>query len=203
MNKGNQQRKWVKSKLKSRFKGLGESVVIDFYPQGKSLSHRRSGDYNPLAVVITTDWFQFFDVILIVGSEISVSDTLMLKQSNIHILRVTQLRYDQLSSSALDILPVAIKEIIATNESRFITFLNQAHPLTTQMHQLQLLPGIGQKRLWSILKNRKNKFFTSFSDFTKRTGISDPMSMFSNRILLELEESMKYYLFTKTPQRHD
>lgn len=199
MKRRDQPRKRKKKKLKSRFVDRGESVVIDFYPQGKSLSHRRSEDYNPLAVVVTIEWFQFFDVILMRKSKISIGDGLLLSSINKKILRLNKLRYNQLSSSALEVLPVIIKDIVATYESRYVAFFNQAQPLTTQMHQIQLLPGIGQKRLWTILEARKNDLFSSFSDLTKRTGISDPWSMFTNRILLELEGEPKYYLFTKKP----
>ena len=203
MKKRVQKRKQEGKKLKSRFVDKGESIVIDFYPQGKSLSHRRSEDYNPLAVVVTVDWLQFYDVILSIGSRVSVRDNLLLISTNKKIIRLNQLHHHQLSSSALKVLPNIIKDIVSSFESRFITFLNQAHPLTTQMHQLQTLPGIGQKRMWSILEARKNDFFTSFNDFIRRTGISDPISLFTNRILAELEGSPKYFLFVKKSQQND
>ncbi|MFX0141187.1 MAG: DUF655 domain-containing protein [Candidatus Hodarchaeota archaeon] len=199
MKRRDQEQKRKKRKLEPRFVDRGESIVIDFYPQGKSLSHRRSEDYNPLAVVVTVEWFQFFDVILIRGSKISIGDCLMLSSTNKKILRLNKLRYNQLSDSALEILPAIIKDIVTTFESRYVAFFNQAQPLTTQMHQIQLLPGIGQKRLWSILEARKRDLFSSFNDFTKRTGISDPTLIFTNRILLELEGEPKYYLFTEKP----
>ncbi|MFX1546380.1 MAG: DUF655 domain-containing protein [Promethearchaeota archaeon] len=197
MRRRDQRGKREERKLKDRFEIIGESVVIDFYPQGKSLSHRRSEDYNPLAVVITVKGFQLFDVILVNGLRLTVGDTLLLSPRNKRILRVKQLRYDQLSSLTLESLPLIIKNIVNSSESKYINFINLAHPLTTRMHQLELLPGIGQKRLWSILEARKQGPFSSFGDFTKRTGITDPMSIFTNRILLELETSPKYYLFTK------
>ncbi len=197
MKRRDQRKKVKKRKPKSHFKDLGKSFVIDFYPHGKSLSHRRSEDYNPLVVVVTAEEFQFYDAILTVGSEFSVDEDLLLSPRNRHIIRLNQIRYSQLSSSALTNLPAAIKKIVITYESRYVTFFNQAHPLTSQMHQLQLLPGIGQKRLWSILEARKTNLFSSFSDFSKRTNISDPISIFTNRILLELEDSPKYLLFIK------
>ncbi len=197
MKKRDQQQKRRNRKLKPRFVDRGESIVIDFYPQGKSLSRRPSEDYNPQAVVVTVDSFQFFDIFLIVGLKLSIKDSLMLNTKNRNILRLNQIRYSQLSHSALEVLPSIINQIVDTFESRYVSFLNQAHPLTTQMHQLQLLPGIGQKRMWAILEARKKASFTSFIDFTRRTGISDPMSLFSSRILMELESSQKYFLFTK------
>lgn len=203
MRRRDQWKKGKNRKSKDRFNDFGKGFALDFYPQGKSLSHRRSEDYNPLVVVVTAEKFQFFDVILTVGSAFSVGEDLLLTPRNRNILRLDQIRYNQLSSSALNNLPTIIKNIVITHESRYINFLNQAHPLTSQMHQLQLLPGIGQKRLWSILEARKTDFFSSFSDFSERTNISDPMSIFTNRILLELEDSPKYYLFIKKKQRHD
>ena len=204
MKKRDQKPKQGRKKQKSRFTDIGKSIVIDFYPYGKSLSRRRSEDYNPLAVVVTVDWFQFFDVILNKKSKYSLNDLLELTPTNRKILRTNHLEYQQLSNSALEVLPKVIVNIISTYESRFIKFLNQAHPLTTQMHQLQLLPGIGQKRLWLILEARKKGNFSTFSDFTSRTGISDPMSLFLNRILEELKGSQKYSLFTKKkPEQPD
>lgn len=195
MRSRDQRKKGKKRKPKTQHEDLGRGFVIDFYPQGKSLSHRRFEDYNPLIVVVTAEKFQFYDVVLTVGSNYSVGEDLLLSPRNRNILRINQIRYNQLSSSALSNLPTTIKKIVITYESLYINFLNQAHPLTSQMHQLQLLPGIGQKRLWAILKARKMKPFSSFNDFSTRTNISDPMSIFTNRILLELENSPKYYLF--------
>jgi putative nucleotide binding protein len=195
MRSRDQRKKGKKRKPKTRFEDLGKSFIIDYYPQGKSLSHRRSEDYNPLVVVVTVEKFHFYDVILTVGSEFDVGEDLLLSPRNRNIVRLIKIGYNQLSSSALSNLPTIIRKIVMVFESRYINFLNQAHPLTSQMHQLQLLPGIGQKRLWAILEARKSNSFSSFSDFSSRTNISDPMSIFTNRILLELENSPKYYLF--------
>lgn len=172
-------------------------MVLDFYPQGKSLSQNRAEDYNPLAVVVTSQIFQFFDVIVSPGMKFAVSERLMLTTKNKKILRSEQIQFNHLSTSALDILPEVILDIVFRSAPRFMSFLNEAHPLTTQMHQLQLLPGIGQKRLWTILGARKNAFFSSFADFTERTGISDPASILAGRIFTELEGTPKYRLFTE------
>lgn len=197
MKKRDQYSRYEKKKSRPRFTDIGEGIVLDFYPQGKTFSRKRSEDYNPLAVIVTTKFFQFFDIIFTRGASCMVKERLLISPRNKKILDVQQIQYNQLSSSALDILPSILNEAISASESRYITFLNQAHPLTTQMHQLQLLPGIGHKRLWVILEKRKKAPFKSFEDFSEKTGISDPISMFSNRILIELETSPKYRLFTK------
>ena len=201
--RSHQTQRHEKRKQSKRFEYIGESYVIDFYPQGKSLSRTRFNDYNPLAVVVTVDFFQFYDVLLSVGSKLSTRDKLWIGSNNKNIHHLNKLNYNQLSNSAMNLLPSVIKDIVSTFENRYVTFLNQAHPLTTQMHQLQLLPGVGQKRMWLILEARKKTPFKSFKDFSERTGISDPKSLFASRILLELENTPKYCLFTKKPIKND
>ncbi len=192
--------KQIGQKDQSRFFNKGESFVIDFYPHGKTLSRRDSGSYNPVAVVITSDFFDFYDVRLAMGTPIKIEDRLVLTSRNPKIKKLFMTKYSQLSSSALDNLPNTVRKIVNTSETRFIKFLNESHPLTSQMHQLQLLPGIGQKRMWAILEARKLTKFSSFEDFAKRSGISDPIAIFVNRILQEIENSPKYRLFTKKPK---
>jgi putative nucleotide binding protein len=191
------QAKRGQKKAKQRYINHGECVVVDFYPQGKSLSQDRVEEYNPLAVVVTSRWFQFFDVVIPSDVKITASDRLMLTTKNKKIKYFKQIQFNQLSNLALDILPKILHYIIFRSEPRFMAFFNKAQPLTTQMHQLQLLPGIGQKRMWAILEARKNAPFASFADFTDRTGISDPASILVGRIIIELEDKPKYRLFTK------
>ena len=88
MKKRDQRQKRRKRKLKPRFVNRGESKVIDFYPQGKTLTRRPSEDYNPQAVVVTVDNFQFFDVVLIVGLKLSINDSILLNTTNKNILRL-------------------------------------------------------------------------------------------------------------------
>lgn len=195
--RSHQTQRHEKRKQTKRFLFTGVSYIIDFYPQGKSLSRKRSNDYNPLAVIVTANYFEFYDVILSFGSEFSTREQLIIKSNDKKIRNLSKVNFGQLSSSALDILPSVIKNIVVAFETRYIKFLNQAHPLTTQMHQLRLLPGVGQKRMWVILEARKKAPFKSFNDFSERTGISDPISLFSGRILSEIDTSPKYCLFTK------
>ncbi|MHA2237732.1 MAG: DUF655 domain-containing protein [Candidatus Hodarchaeales archaeon] len=171
---------------------LGRIFVLDFYPQGKSLSRHNWDAYDPLAVVISSDSFDFFDVSLSKGKTVQIGQLVDLSKSKGIVKKIIKIGYNELSDSVIDILPNIIREIVVSHESRFIRFLNESRPLTTQMHQLQLLPGIGNKRLWQILEARKKKPFANFEDFMERTGISDPQSLFINRIIQEIEGSEKY-----------
>jgi len=176
---------------------LGKVFVLDFYPQGKSLSRKYAEAFYPLAVVITEERFQFFDVILKKGENVSVGDSMIVSSSRKNVFKISKIGYNQLSDSAVNSLPEIVQEIVKTSESRFVRFLNYARPLTSQMHQLQLIPGIGNKRLWQILEARKKSLFLTFEDFKDRTGISDPILAFTNRIINEIKEEEKHYLFSE------
>jgi putative nucleotide binding protein len=115
-----------------------------------------------------------------------------------HIIGRTE--YEGLTSTAKIELPVAIESIVASNKSKFIQFFNTAQAVTTRMHSLELIPGIGKKFTWSILEARERKSFESFEDMKERIGLSDPAKLIVKRVLEELvEKNIKYRLFTRIP----
>ena len=102
----------------------------------------------------------------------------------------------------------AIREIVEANEDKFVEFFNTADSLSTRLHSLELIPGIGKKYMWDIIKAREEKPFESFEDITKRLPtLTDPAGMIVNRVKQELDTSIvrrgkrKYYLFTQAPRR--
>lgn len=77
-----------------------------------------------------------------------------------------------------------------------VEFFNKAQPLSTRMHQLELLPGVGKKHMWQIVEERHGEPFTSFEDIKKRVKLMpDPKKTIIRRILAELEGTEKYHLF--------
>ncbi len=177
--------------------GIGKVLVLDYYPQGKSLSRKSAEDFNPLTVVISVNQMKFYDIILNRGKDIQIGQLFNVSELKSKIIKINRIGFNELSDSAVETLPEIIKKIVTLSETRFINFLNNSRPLTTQMHQLQLLPGIGNKRLWQILDARRKIEFKDFDDFAERTGISDPIGLFSNRILQEIQGGEKYQLFIK------
>jgi putative nucleotide binding protein len=111
--------------------------------------------------------------------------------------------YDELSNSAKLELPFAIQYIVLENEPRFLRFFNEAGPLTTRMHTLELLPGIGKKLMWAILNERKKGPFKSFQDLTERVkGLYNPEKLIANRVEDELmDDKIKYRVFTAEPRK--
>jgi putative nucleotide binding protein len=89
-----------------------------------------------------------------------------------------------------------VKDIIKKNEKRFVDFFNRAQPLSTRMHQLELLPGLGKKHMWQIIEVRQEKPFESFLDIKNRVKLMpDPEKVIAKRILQELEGTEKHKIF--------
>lgn len=113
-----------------------------------------------------------------------------------------RISYDDLTNGAKLELPFEIQKIVLDKESRFIRYFNDAGPITTRMHALELLPGIGKKLMWAILNERKKGTFKGFSDLTERVkGLHNPEKLIGKRILDELmDDKIKYRIFTTEPR---
>jgi putative nucleotide binding protein len=110
--------------------------------------------------------------------------------------------YSELSNSAKLELPFEIQRIVLENESRFIRFFNEAGPITTRMHALELLPGIGKKLMWAVLNERKKGPFKNFADLMERVkGLHGPEKLIAKRVEDELmDDRIKYRVFTSLPR---
>jgi len=110
--------------------------------------------------------------------------------------------YSELSNSAKLELSYEITSIVLDNEARFIRYFNEAGPITTRMHALELLPGIGKKLMWAVLNERKKGPFKSFADLTERVkGLHNPEKLISKRVEDELmDDRIKYRVFTTMPR---
>jgi putative nucleotide binding protein len=110
--------------------------------------------------------------------------------------------YLELSNNAKLELSYQIPSIILENEARFIRYFNEAGPITTRMHALELLPGIGKKLMWAVLNERKKGPFKSFADLTERVkGLHNPEKLISKRVEDELmDDRIKYRVFTTMPR---
>ncbi len=117
------------------------------------------------------------------------------------ILRILRrILYDDLTVNAKMNLERAILKILEENEKRFVEFFNTARPLTSRMHSLELIPGIGKKIAMKIIEERGIKPFESYEDLKKRGGVQDPVKALQQRILEELRDpEEKYRLFARPP----
>lgn len=111
-----------------------------------------------------------------------------------------RINYDKLTNGAKEFLPSILRKIIDEREEDFVRFLNNAGPISIRVHTLDLLPGIGKKNMEALLRERSKEKFGSFEDLRKRVPtLTDPVGIFVNRIVNELEGKEKQYLFVKPP----
>ena len=168
--------------------------VLDFLPHGKP-SDRRA---EPLAQVIGEKFFSLLEVVIKDGIKVKVGDRLYIgedKRDNVKYIK-GRIGYSELTSFAKGELEKTIAEFVNGDEKRFVNFFNKAPPVTTRLHTLELLPGIGKKHLWQIISERKKKPFESFKDLQDRVPmLPDPKKMIIRRIIDELEGKDKYKLF--------
>lgn len=111
--------------------------------------------------------------------------------------------FDDLDSESEEVLPLVIEIIVTKHERKYVEFFNQAKPITTRMHSLQLLPGIGQTLMWALLEERKKEPFKSFDDIAARTKLQNPKKVIRDRIISELQEDVKRWLFVRPPRREE
>lgn len=136
------------------------------------------------------------------GIQLRIGDAISLTGGlDKQVIRVVgRISYEDLTATAKAELPGIIEKIVMKREKDFVEFFNKAEPLTTKMHSLELLRGIGKKTLWRILNERKKKPFSSFQDIRDRVRI-DPVKLITERVIEELREPQRHYLFVVPPRK--
>ncbi len=169
-------------------------IVLDFLPRGRADSRKA----EPIAQGIGSVYMSLLEVILKSGQTAKLGDELYIgegERDKVEYIR-GRIRYNQLTSFARREIDDILKQIIEKNEKRFVNFFNLAGPVTTRLHTLELLPGIGKKHMWEIIKKRKAKKFESFKDLKDRIEmLPNPKKMITKRVIEELQEKDRYKLF--------
>ena len=169
-------------------------VVLDFLSTG----HADSRKGEPTVQGIGKNFLSLLEVILKEGVVVKPEDSLYIgEMKREHVKYVKgRISYNQLTGFAKSELEVVIDKIIDGDEKRFVNFFNIAGPVSTRLHSLELLPGIGKKHMWSIIEQRKKKKFENFEDLKKRVDmLPDPKRMIKKRIVDELKEIDRHRLF--------
>ena len=186
------------------------AIILDYLPLGYVKEGIPTYKRKPVAQAIGKEEFTLLELIPKEDVNLDIHQKVYIGSGKRdEIARVNRrLKHDDLTSTAKVELNYVIEEIIKAKEDKFVEFFNEAGPISTRLHQLELLPGIGKKHMWDIIKARKEKPFESFDDIKKRvTMLSDPLKLISKRILLELEATgdkkgkRKYVLFTRPPAK--
>ncbi len=166
--------------------------VLDYLPYGRN---RRRG---PLIQAIGLESLRLVEVKLKEGVSLEIGNTISLEDEKIDRI-YGYIRYEDLTSSSKKELESFLDKYISENESKFVEFFNTAVPINPRIHQLELIPGIGKRLLWRILKEREEKKFESFEEIKKRIPqIGDIKQMIKERILEEEKnEKLRHCLFVK------
>ena len=169
------------------------AIILDFLPNGypfdKTPSHRKT----PIAQAIGTSFFTLLELVpkkevhLQPHQEVYIGEG---KREDIHHIN-GKLPVNRLTGTAKSEMEFVINDLITKNEATFIDFFNKSQPLSTRMHQLELLPGLGKKHMWEIVEERRGEPFKSFEDLQKRVKLMpDPKKTVIRRILEESYENL-------------
>ena len=176
--------------------------ILDYLPKGRPDDARRK---DPVAYAVgeknfvTLELLPKPNVTLLVGDRVSVirDDP----ASPIDHVR-GRVGFEQMTHAAQSELPFVIEQMVKAQEERFVKFFNDAGPITTRMHMLELLPGLGKKLMWAIVEDKKKGGpFKGFRDMDTRVkALHAPEKLIANRIVGEIQNpSEKYHLFVLPP----
>ena len=177
------------------------AYILDYLPYGRTDDNRPMYQKKPLAQGIGEKHFVLMEMMT---KENAISprshDRVYIGEGDRPVIDHVKRRiiYNELSHSAQMELPRVIEKIILSDEKRFLSFFNDAYPITTRLHMLELLPGIGKKLMWAIIEERKKGKFESIAQLVSRVkGLHTPEKLIMNRVLEELkDENIKYRVFT-------
>lgn len=173
-------------------------IILDFLPNGYPFDDKPMYMRTPVAQAIGKEHFVLLELVPKKGIHLNLYEEVYIgegKRDKIHHI-VGKIPVSKLTRTAKSEMEFAIKDIVENNEKRFIDFFNNARPLSTRMHQIELLPGVGKKHMWEIINARDEKPFENFEDLKKRVKlIPDPEKLIIRRIIEELGGTEKHKLF--------
>ena len=174
-------------------------IVLDFLSRGHAHSRRA----EPITQGIGSNHLSLLEVVLKPGVVVKPGDLLYigeLKRDKVKYIK-GRIKYNSLTGFAKDELEDVIEKIIDNNEKRFVDFFNVAGPVSTRLHSLELLPGIGKKHMWAIIGERRKQKFETFEELKTRVEmLPEPKRMIKKRIIEELEEKDRHRLFVLMPR---
>ncbi|MCU0642226.1 MAG: DUF655 domain-containing protein [archaeon] len=170
------------------------AIILDYLPYGYPLG----GRMMPVAQAIGEKTLALLELIPRKGMTLETKEKVYIgpeKRDKIYYIS-GRLPKDKITETAKIQLQEFVDKIVAEQEKKFVDFFNNAQAINTRLHQLELLPGFGQKHMQEVLKAREEKPFESFEDIRKRVpNLPDPKKAIEKRILSELLEKQRFNLF--------
>ncbi len=175
------------------------AYILDYLPQG--LADEKMFKREPIAYGLGNYQFKILElspkpnVPLQVGEMVYIGKEAEKRKKILHVKR--RIGYDDLTNAAQSDLSYILLEIIKNEPERFLKVYNEAQAITTRLHMLELIPGLGKKTMWAVLEERKKGRFKNFEDLETRVAtIHRPEKLLAKRIELELSDAhQKYHIF--------
>ena len=181
------------------------AVVLDYLAHGRPDDDRPQYEKPAIAYAVGEEEFRLFELELDDDGAVSIGDRVAVEPADerTHVTRLREIEHGDLSNAADSELEYVVEEIVERDERRFVDFYNDAQPITLRLHQLDLLPGIGDKLRNAVLDARKRGPFESFEEIEDRvSGLHDPRGVLLDRIMEELTETdLKYRAFVTPGDR--
>jgi len=175
-------------------------IVLDFLPNGYPFDSRPMYKKTPIAQALGKNHFSLLELIPRKGISLKAHEEVYIgegKRDKIHHV-AGKLDLTKLTQTARMELEFVIKDLVQKDKERFVDFFNNAGAITTRMHQIELLPGIGKKHMWEIIEQRKDGPFKDFEDIKNRVKLlPNPEKAIIKRIISEINNEDKYKLFVK------
>ena len=176
------------------------AYVLEYLPAGRSSDSKKES-------IVQLIGYQFFTLLeatvkpeasLVLGKKVYVG-----KENREEVNRIKRkISFNELTTSAKDVLPNILEKIINEREKEFVNFVNRARPISIRVHTLDLLPGIGKRHMSFLIKEREKKPFVSFEDIKTRVHGVDPVNVFVQRIQSELKGKERHNLFIPNQKRY-
>jgi predicted nucleic acid-binding OB-fold protein len=195
---------------------MSETIILDVLPIGAPFALSANADNQlkkrgirpvrggylslPLAFGVNRDRIFLFVAAASPDKKIKVGSTVDLEDKTT-LTAWARIDYPDLSSAARSELENAIDKIVSESDALFTDFFNRASPITTRLHSLELIPGIGKKHMWEVIESRRKPFANMDEIKQRLPSIPDPRKGIRARILKELQEDEKYCLFSLPKRR--
>ena len=177
------------------------AYIIDFLPTGHAEDTRPIHLRQPVAQALGADYYILLELSVKENARVEIESKVFVGKGERDVVKHVERRlsYEELTHSAKIELPYMIEKIVKENEAKYVEFYNSAQPITTRLHMLELLPGIGKKMMWAIIDERKKGKFKSFADIeTRIKGLHHPEKLMAKRIEEEIQDqNIKYRMFAK------
>jgi|SRR3989344_5460395 len=172
------------------------AIILDFLPYGYPIA----GKMSSIAQAIGEKSLALLELVPRRGITLETKEKVYIgpeKRDKIYYI-AGRLSKEKLTEAAKIQLHEYIEKVVAEQEKKFVDFFNNAQAINTRLHQIELIPGFGKKHTEEVLQEREKKPFASFDDIKERVkNLPDPKKAIEKRLLEELTERQRFYLFIK------